>query len=237
MSKKIISSVIQIVIVMVAVPLLILLLSAVFPDVVRKSFWNSLLGLLEDVPLTGSVLGLVESFYTMTQTAEGYLYFFADFVHEIGSSVVEALVVGMMVHTFRELSVMVIPGVPAVACMLGAFSGVFVVKLTQAFTPAWHYGFLIFFVVANVALIYLTEIADAEPTTKAKKVIDTVMLGFQAIIAGFSLFFTACVLWLFVNKPADFGIIVKMWVIPAIIMSAMLVVDYIAATAESYRFI
>lgn len=239
MSKKILFSVIQIGIVVLLIPAVLLLLSAVFPDEVRRGLWNSLLGALNDVPLTGSVLGLVESFYTMTQTADGYLLFFADMLHHIGACVLEATIVGMFIHALRELSVIFIPGVPAVAIMLGAFAGVFAVKLTEGLPVQVRFVIMLALVAVNIVLIFVTEpsVDGGEPANKAKKVIDTVMLGFQSIIAGFSLFFTACVLWLFVNKPADFNMIFVMWIMPAFVLSLMFLLDYSVATAKTHSFV
>lgn len=77
--QKIISSVGQVVLVVLILPGILYLLSFAFSKETLEALWTSLTQIADEIPATGNILDLVRNFYTMSQTLDGYIIFLMDF--------------------------------------------------------------------------------------------------------------------------------------------------------------
>lgn len=233
-NRELLGTIIQIIIVILILPIIAYVVSLILPKESAQAMWNMVIGLFDDVPLVGSIFSLVDSFRTMAQSSIGYLEFFNNLIQTLGSCIVEAMISGMCVLAMREISVMIkIPGVPAIGIMIGCFLGAFLLKLISAVPMPVKIGIFVVLVVIDVLLIFLTEVGQDKP----KKIINLVMIGFQAVISGYALFFSACVLRIVAQGVNGWNDIWIYWIFPAIVLTLMMILDYYVATAKSHSFI
>lgn len=233
-NRELLGTVVQIIIIVLLLPLLMFVIARIIPQEAAQSMWNMIVEFFDDIPLVGSIFSLVDSFRTMSQSAIGYIEFFNTLIHTIGSCVVEAMISGMCVLAMREVSIMIkIPGIPAIGIMVGCIIGSFLLKLIGSVSMPIKFGIFIVLLVIDIVLIFITEPGQDKP----KKIINLVMIGFQAVISGYALFFSACVLRIVAEGVSGWSEIWIYWILPAITLTGMMFVDYFAATAKSYSFI
>ena len=238
--REVLGSIIQLMIVVLILPLLLYIISELFlPKDAFNSFLGGIIELFDDVPLVSSMFNLVSSFHQMAQTTTGYIDFFNHFLKSIGPVVVEAMISGMCVLAMREISVMIgIPGVPAIGIMIGMIASVFFLKAISAVALPVKVGIFIILLVADILLVIFSE-PLATPSNKLRKKINIIMIGFQAVIAGYSMFYAACVLQSVAEGLHSFKEFFIFLIFPSLVLIAMLVVDFWVATAkkDSFRII
>lgn len=229
--QKIISSVGQVVLVVLILPGILYLLSFAFSKETLEALWTSLTQIADEIPATGNILDLVRNFYTMSQTPDGYMLFFDGFLKTLGNEVMDIMMVGMCIYALSTISREFIPGIPAVAVMVGSFLGVLLTWLTKG---AVFQAKL--FIISGLVIMNLVVIMVLHGVNKAELVIKLFLMGFQGVIAQYSLFFTACVLYLIAEKPAGFRAICIFWIFPAIVFALMLGLDFYVQMSTEFRF-
>ena len=229
-------SAMQILFVFMVLPGFFYLVVLLLPEEFSGSILDLISNFGEDIPLFQSVFGMVKSVFSLTSSPEAVTVFLSEFVSNIGNNIVEAMTAGMCVSMFKEINVILrIPGVPAVAVMLGTFFGVFVLSITSGLPFHIRVIILIVLIIINVVLILVPKSAF-DLSSKPKKIIQLIMIGFQAVIVTYFMFFLACVLTMISQRLTGFYQILTLWILPAIIMIAMIALDYYVATAKSYSW-
>ena len=228
--QKIISSVSQLVLVVLILPGILYLLSFVFPQEALQAMWSSLTELAGETPVSGNLLDFVVNFYRMMHS--DFMGFFSRFIGLVGKEVMDVMMVGMCVYALSTLSRQFIPGIPALAVVFGSFIGVLLNWLTKASSLQAKLFIVVGLVIMNIVIIVILH-----GVNKAELAIKLCLMGFQAVIAEYSLFFAACLAYLITNKPGDMQSIWLFWIFPAIVFSLMLGLDFYVQSATEFRFV
>ena len=203
-------------------PGILLILSFLLPDDAINAFWNVLSNLIEDIPFVGTLFDLVQSFRSVAGSDNNYLLFMNNLIENIGNCIIEVTIEGMCIFAMIQLNrICKLRGVPAIAIMLGAVIGVIVLGVTRPLPTPFKIAIIIIMIIGNIVLLVL-----ANPRKPFHSYIGSLIaMGFQAVVAAYTQFFIACILKIFAERITGFNDLLVLWIIPALVMTAMLIFD------------
>lgn len=225
MKKNLIGTLAQLALLLIICPLAFLLLEKFLP----QQTWASFMALLGEIPLVGDVLNIVNTYVEMKADETAYLNFFVNYIDLISASMKDAVLMGMCILGLKELFILIgLRGVPILGALTGTVLGAIVVEAFKTADMTYKILSVIFLVLLNLLIILLTE----PGRHRVKKWIGIIGMGGQALIAGFSLFYFACLFRLFAGETyLNFAQVFRLGILPSAILLGFIALDYYCATA------
>lgn len=226
--RKVLATIAQIILALMVLFIAAFFLKLFAPEQAGNFYSN----VFSEVPILGKVVDLVYAYFTTDGSTYAGLTTYSALMNYVGDGVFETFMIAYTLLIFNQLHKLIgWNGCPVLATVFGVGAGCAVIWLLKSADMLYKIMIIFFLITLLVVLIILNNslLKKGLPATPARifwAVFAHVMAaGYQAILAGYTMFFSSCVFVAFDGRLTDFrGFLIYVF-IPFLVWILFIIVE------------